>query len=104
MKSLIAVTQLHTEKGHRLVSTQCPVALAINDLLIDSARASVYKDYFIILNAVEEARESEDILIPENVGLVISDYDLTGKMLPFEFEIDIPDKYLKASGQVVSSD
>lgn len=100
MKTKIAVTELHIEKGTRIVSTLCPVALAINEVLNNSARSGVCKDYFTIYDVLKDKEGDAIYFLNPLVTEAIDSFDAGKKMLPLEFEVDIPEEYLKVVSSV----
>lgn len=92
MLTKIKVTQSLIDAGDRESCTRCPVAMAIAEATnvipyVDLTGAYLYM-------SVNPKRDIH-LNFPKEVTSKINLYDLTGKMKPFEFDLDIPTMFLK---------
>ncbi len=89
---LIKVTQYHIIKGHQKSCHFCPVALAIADVMKNTAMGrkdvTVYTTSYFVGDYTAP--------LPAFVSNFIHNYDFNDIMgEPFEFELNIPAEYLK---------
>lgn len=97
MKQRITVSEKHIQNGFQSSIGRCPVALAFRDssfqpeiVYVISQLATLYK---------EGSCESYQAELPAEVTERIVRYDEGGGMEPFEFEIEILQKYLPSEPQ-----
>jgi hypothetical protein len=76
----ISVTRTHIENGFKCNANECPVANALKDAGFSEPRVS---DSFFMSGG----RPIVDF--PSGVSERIRQYDATGKMEPFEFEVSL---------------
>ncbi len=74
----ISVTQSHIDKGKQGQCSNCPVALAMNEVM---DKVAVAYNYFLI-------GDGPRIALPAIVQTFILDFDCGRHVEPFEFEIN----------------
>ena len=86
MATRISVTAEHIKNSCHS-SRNCPVALAVRDLVKDGSVVDVFSEcIYIDFVRCQSPREVRDF---------VSQYDYHNKAQPFEFELDIDEKYLR---------
>ena len=91
----VDVTQEYIDKGCRGGAGSCPVARAINAILKDSCSAYVSDNQFVLHDKVKSIASQEERPLPSIVTEFIKDFDNDYIVKPFQFELDIPEQYLK---------
>ena len=94
MLTTIRVTQKHIEQGQRCVCSECPIALAILDTLLDTFYCKV-KATDIRIKSHGTGLVEYVAPLPPEASLFVFYYDQGETVVPFSFHLDIPDKYLK---------
>lgn len=82
---LIKVTQEHIDKGSPGVAESCPVALACNDAM-PGTHCSVSESMMIVFT---DYNTPNYVSFGKDITAKISDFDATGFMKPFQFELNI---------------
>lgn len=99
----VNVTQEHIDRARKQLSrfdslrcTDCPVALALDDMLQAPYRARVYQGSFSILSRdLEWTYQVDNEPLPDSVQTKIAAFDGQNKMQPFSFELSLPDHVVK---------
>lgn len=94
MKVLIRVTQDDIKQGTKGSCTGCPIALAIGRILNPNYYVTVGRSS-IMLYAVIRFFCEWRMEPPKEVSDFIVAFDKRQVVEPFEFEVDIPEEYLK---------
>lgn len=76
---LVRITKPHVSNGIRGDTSRCPVALALRDAF----PKAIVIDVFILYARID----GKEYNFPMDVALKIFEYDKTGALEPFEFEI-----------------
>ena len=84
----IEVTQQHIDDGMKESCSGCPVALAINELLLESASANVGGTSV----AFYTTNDTSALLsfLPQEAANFIREFDCGLPVYPFNFEIEFP--------------
>lgn len=90
----INVTQQHIDKGCRIQASNCPIALAIDELLKEPLQAWVCQSN-IGIGAEGEERFRYQENTPESAKEFITRFDAGEPVEPFSFDLDIPAEFLK---------
>jgi hypothetical protein len=94
MKVTVKVTQEDIDQGYIKCAYSCALARAINILLNRMYRSGITgKEFYISQNT--NGRNVKRIDLPEEVQDFIRQFDRMQSVSPFEFEVDIPAKYLR---------
>lgn len=88
----VHVKQEHIDKGWRISSHNCPLALAVRDLIKEDLFISVGLSTVSIGTSFLSPDYSRS---EHGCGDKIRKYDYDKSMDPFEFELDIPPHFLK---------
>lgn len=86
----IQVKQDHIRGGIQLDCKHCPIAIAVGEIVKTKVFVKVRKTSITVGNRTQN--------LPESAKDFITNFDLFREVKPFEFEIDIPAKYLKEKG------
>lgn len=89
---LIKVTQDHIDKGEQEDCRACPIALAINALLTPGYVSDVART---ILIGTVNGTMMHKIRTPQIGVKFINLFDGGKYVVPIEFELDIPERFLK---------
>lgn len=87
MKKLITITEYDIADGVKCECTSCPVARAVKRE--SPFFHAVGQDGITFWKGSEE----KEFSIPDEVRTFIQDFDAGLRVLPFSFELDIPDEY-----------
>lgn len=90
MKTTIKVTDECIKAGVRQNACDCPIALAVRNVMKDDVHFRVGPDYIYI-----SGNPYEDIGLPLDAMLFIRDFDNNKPVLAFEFEVDISEELVK---------
>lgn len=93
MNIKIKVTEKHLEKGERAAAFYCPIALALKDVVNDDTSAGV--TYESIQFRLGIQTQTNKINTPKKVYDTMGRFDMGKDVKPFEFELDIPEMYLR---------
>lgn len=84
----IQVKQEHIDKGVQGKCGSCPIALAINENLVDGVISNVrYSRVDLVKNEVYLA---EELWLPPEASRFIRSFDNGEQVQPFSFELEIP--------------
>jgi len=85
------VRQEHIDKGIREKCGSCPIALAINEHLVDGVISNVrYSRVDLVKNEVYLV---EELRLPPEASRFIRSFDNGEQVQPFSFELEIPAEY-----------
>lgn len=96
MKVTINVTEDDILTGIRGICVLCPIARAINRVLSDNEYFAVVGNYLHISD-YKESHFRKVVVLPKVARAFINSFDEGEGVMPFSFELDIEDKYLKQS-------
>jgi hypothetical protein len=82
----IVVEQRHIDAGVMCTESACPVALAVTEALAGEPFERVCAGGATVVIAYEDGREKV-FTLPWQVDEIINEYDDTGVMYPFGFEL-----------------
>lgn len=89
---IIKVTQEDIDNGKKKSCYECPIALAIQRVSVKHLRCDVMNQQ---VYAVEKDLRPVWIrILPPEAQLFIIDFDAGKSVKPFQFELDIQEKYL----------
>lgn len=89
-RTRIRVTQEHINLGIKDSCVLCPVARALNEVLSDEYYADVLSTSMRICRVLDEPGVyAAERYFPSHVTERIQQYDQTGEMEPFVFELDL---------------
>lgn len=89
MKVTVDVTRNHIQRGTRSNCGYCPIALAIKEI--------IKGPYDFSVRAASICFTKRSYQLPESAQNFICDFDAGWKVIPFSFELDIGEEYLKAA-------
>lgn len=94
---LVQVTLEDIDNGFREDCQYCPVARALRRVLLPEFVGEAQQSRISIYNANRQHWEEElwSCATPMVANQFINDFDKKREVKPFEFELDIPDEYLK---------
>lgn len=91
----IQVTQADIDTGVQKEACNCPVAQAVRRRLKPGLSAVCFLNISVVREIGAYAREQlYTTRTPHDVHQTMQDYDRTGRMEPFEFDVEIPEEYL----------
>lgn len=98
MRLTVSVTQDHIDQGAPSEPEYCPVALALFEVLrvpegTPALRLSVGSTQVELSRDWPDERAA-DVELPDEAQAFITDFDDTGAVEPFSFELDVPDEVL----------
>ena len=93
---IIEVTQLDISKGSLCRSTDCPVALAI-DRVLDARFYAIVTMWTITIQPFNlvRLRAGWKTVCPPMAQAFVREFDKQNEVVPFNFELNIPEEYLK---------
>lgn len=103
----INVTRRRINRGSAGDAVDCPVAHAVNSVLRRQFIAVVHSDGIYIVPRGTSTRMirlklmptiKHKVSYPRKVQIAISSYDISGKMEPFSFKLNIPIRFVKGLG------
>ena len=89
----IKLTQFYIDNGKRRSCRECPIALAILDVL--DTGVSIKVDHGSIRLKRYHDLKSTEVMLPKAACGFIALFDRQYEVSPFDFELDIPAQYLK---------
>ena len=93
---IIEVTQLDISKGSLCRSTDCPVALAVNRVLTPEYYSIVTMWSITIVPRTDMALKAGwKAICPGIAQSFVREFDKQNEVVPFNFELNIPEEYLR---------
>ncbi len=91
---LIHVTQADIEHGTAKDCTDCPIARALQTVSINTVECKVTQSYAYAVDKLNENQIVWETYLPTPATDFIRKFDRNEMVKPFNFDLEIPEKYL----------